>query len=98
MKKSFLRLAGIALAAGLSTPAVAMQVVPSLFAPAFCAARRSGMGVTEASKLATRLSIDESRPPAPKIDGISLDIKLAVHEAFVLCPSAFRADAGLVNY
>lgn len=70
-------------------PAAAAQIVPSLFAPAFCAARRNGMSIGEASRFATRMSFDASRPDAPKIDGISIDIKLAIHEAAALCPDAF---------
>jgi|LauGreDrversion4_2_1035121.scaffolds.fasta_scaffold490071_3 hypothetical protein len=80
---------GIALTAGLSAQATAMQVVPSVFAPAFCAAMRSGMSIGDASRFATRASIDKSLPPAPKIDGVSIDVKLAVYEAAALCPSAF---------
>ena len=91
MKNLSSRFVGIALAAGLSAPAVAMQVIPSLFAPAFCAARRSGMSITEASRYGVRMSADPSRPAAPEIDGISIDIKLAVHEAAALCPDAFRS-------
>ena len=88
----------IALAAGLSTPAAAMQVVPSLFAPVFCAARRGGMSIKEASKFATRMSVDASRPSAPEVDGISLDIRLAIHEAAALCPDAFGSRASTISY
>ncbi len=83
---------GIALTAGFSMPAAAMQVVPSLFAPAFCAARRSGMSIGDSSRFAVRVSVDSSRPDAPKFDGISIDIRLAVHEAMALCPDAFRSS------
>ena len=91
MKKIYSCLFGIALTTGFSVPAVAMQVIPSLFAPAFCAARRSGMSIGEASRYGVRMSADPSRPAAPEIDGISIDIKLAVHEAAALCPDAFRS-------
>jgi len=83
---------GIALTAGLSMPAAAAQVIPSLFAPAFCAARRSGMSIGDSSRFAVRMSVDSSRPGAPKVDGVSIDIKLAVHEAMALCPDAFMSS------
>ena len=92
MKKVSSCFFSIALVAGFSMPAAAMQVVPSLFAPAFCAARRSGMSIGDSSRFAVKMSVDASRPEAPKVDGISIDIKLAVHEAAVLCPDAFRSS------
>lgn len=85
-------------AAGLSAPATAIQIIPSQYAPLFCAARRNGMSVGDASRLATRLSIDSTKPPLPKIDGISIDVKLAVYEAMALCPDAFRRDTGTISY
>lgn len=93
MKKISFRFFGTVLTAGLLMPAGAAQVVPSLFAPAFCAARRNGMSITEASRFATRMSFDASRPEAVKVDGVSLDIKLAVYEAEALCPEAFGSSA-----
>lgn len=82
----------VALTAGISMPAVAAQVVPSLFAPAFCAARRSGMTVSESSRFATRASFNSSGPSMPKVDGISADVKMAVEEAMALCPEAFVSE------
>jgi hypothetical protein len=89
---------GIALAAGLSTPAAAMQVIPSLFAPAFCAARRIGMSIREASRYGVKMSTDSSRPEAVKIDGVSIDIRLAVDAAVALCPDAFRTGPAPIIY
>jgi hypothetical protein len=89
---------GIALTAGLSMPAAAAQVIPSLFAPAFCAARRSGMSIGDSSRFAVRMSVDSSRPDAPKVNGVSIDITLAVHEAMALCPDAFRTGPAPVIY
>ena len=89
---------GIALAAGLSMPAAAMQVVPSLFAPAFCAARRSGMSIGASSRFAVRMSIDSSRPRAPQVNGMSIDVTLAVDEAMALCPDAFKTGPAPVIY
>jgi hypothetical protein len=91
MKKISSCLLGIALTAGFSMPAAGMQVIPSLFAPAFCAARRIGMSIREASRYGVRMSTDSSRPEAVKIDGVSIDIRLAVDEAAALCPDAFRS-------
>ena len=99
MKKTSLCFFGAALiAAGLSAPAAAIQIIPSQYAPLFCAARRSGMSVGDASRFATRMSIDSTKPPLPKIDGISLDVKLAVYEAMALCPDAFRGDTSTISY
>lgn len=81
-KKAFSCLTGILLVAGLFTPVAAKQIVPSSFAPAFCAARRSGMTISKASEFAIQLSADELKPPAPKINGISVDVKLAVQAAY----------------
>lgn len=92
MKKISSHLLGIALTAGFSMPAVGMQVIPSLFAPAFCAARQSGMSIREASRYGIRMSADWSRPAAPEIDGIPIDVRLAVNEAAVLCPDTFRSS------
>lgn len=93
MKKISFCFFSAVLTAGLFTPVAAAQVVPSLFAPAFCAARRNGMSITEASRFATRMSFDASRPEAIKVDRVSLDIKLAVYEAATLCPDAFASGA-----
>ena len=92
MKKISSCLLGIALTAGFSVPAAAMQVIPSLFAPAFCAARRSGMSITEAARYGVRMSADFSRPAVPEIDGVSIDVRLAVNEAAALCPDAFSSS------
>lgn len=97
-KKAFSCFAGILLAAGLSTPVAGTQIVPSSFAPAFCAARRSGMTISKASEFAIQLSADELKPPAPKINGISVDVKLAVQTAYFLCPASFGADASISGY
>lgn len=87
-----------AFAGALSAPAFSAQVIPSLFAPAFCAARRSGMATTRASRFAAELSVDILRPEAPSIDGVPLDVKLAVQEAFSLCPEVFGVAPRVVDY
>ena len=56
------------------------------------------MTIGEASGLAIRLSADELKPPAPKVNGISLDVKLAVQAAYFLCPASFGADASISGY
>lgn len=56
------------------------------------------MTISKASEFAIQLSADELKPPAPKINGISVDVKLAVQTAYFLCPASFGADASISGY
>lgn len=70
--------------------AKASQLIPAVFAPAFCASMEAGNSNDESIRFAVRMSIDTTRPPALKVGDIPLDVRASVYEAQRQCPKYFE--------
>jgi hypothetical protein len=73
-------------------PANASQLVPSIFASAFCAAMESGVNRQDAIRFAVRMSLDTTKPPARKVGDTDLDVRASVYAAQMKCPQYFNGD------
>jgi hypothetical protein len=71
-------------------PAKTSQLIPAVFAPAFCASMEAGNSNGESIRFAVRMSIDTTKPPAFKVGDTSLDVRASVYEAQRQCPKYFE--------
>lgn len=70
--------------------ASASQLVPSIFASAFCTAMDYGVKRQEAIRFAVKMSLDTTRPRAAKVGNTDLDVRASVYAAETMCPQHFN--------
>jgi hypothetical protein len=71
-------------------PVSASQLIPSIFASAFCTAMESGVGQEDAIRFAVRMSLDTTKPPAQRVGNTDLDVRASVYAAQIKCPQYFN--------
>jgi hypothetical protein len=92
MKRLLLPSAICATLLAFGTPVSASQLIPSIFASAFCAAMEFGVNRQDAIRFAVRISLDTTKPPAQRVGGTDLDVRASVYAAQMKCPQYFNGD------
>jgi hypothetical protein len=78
--------------AGFSVPVNGAQLVPDVFASAFCTAMDSGVNRKEAIRFAVRMSLDRTKPKATKVGDVDLDVRMSIYAAQAQCPQHLGGD------
>jgi len=83
--KTFAIVAATLLASSPFVSVTAATLDPITYGTTYCSARRSGVGLAEASERAVLASIDHRRAAVKTSDGTDLDVKLSTEAVQLLC-------------